>query len=58
VRVSWFSLKTNVDGFSEFGIKTGGYGFCGFASNQSLGFPSLGLKTDNYNLVIWASKSP
>jgi hypothetical protein len=22
------------------------------------GFPGLGLKTDSYGLVIWASKSP
>jgi hypothetical protein len=32
VRVSWFSLKTNVDGFSRFGLKTGGHDFCGLAS--------------------------
>jgi hypothetical protein len=31
-RVSWFSLKTKVDGFSLFGLKTGGYGSCGLAS--------------------------
>jgi hypothetical protein len=45
--VSWFDLKTKVDGFSRFGLKTGGFGF-----------PSLGLKIVSYNLVIWASKSP
>jgi hypothetical protein len=32
VRVSWFSLKTKVDGFSQFGLKKGSYGFFGLAS--------------------------
>jgi hypothetical protein len=32
VRVSWFSLKTKVDSFSQFSLKTGGYGSFGFAS--------------------------
>jgi hypothetical protein len=32
VRVSWFSLRTKVDGFSQFGLKTGVYGSCGLAS--------------------------
>jgi hypothetical protein len=31
---SWFSLKTKVDDFSWFGLKTGGYGSCGLASKQ------------------------
>jgi hypothetical protein len=31
-RVSWFSLKTKVDSFSRFGLKTSGYGFSGLAS--------------------------
>jgi hypothetical protein len=35
------------DGFSRFGLKTGGRGFSG-----------LGLKTGIYDLVIWTSKSP
>jgi hypothetical protein len=30
-RISWFSLKTKVDGFSQFGLKTGGYGSLGLA---------------------------
>jgi hypothetical protein len=59
VRVSSFSLKTKVDGLSVvypqnhwdglfwFDLKTGGGGF-----------PNLDLKTDSYDLVIWASKSP
>jgi hypothetical protein len=47
VRVSWFGLKTKVDGFSWFGLKTDGDGF-----------PGLVLKTDSYGLVIWGSKSP
>jgi hypothetical protein len=33
VRVSWFSLKTKDNGFSRFGLKFGGYGSCGLASN-------------------------
>jgi hypothetical protein len=31
-QVSWFSLKTKVDGFFRFSLKTGGYGSCGLAS--------------------------
>jgi hypothetical protein len=30
--ISWFSLKTKVDGFSQFDLKTGGYGSYGLAS--------------------------
>jgi hypothetical protein len=30
-RVSWFSLKTKVDDFSQFGLKISGYGSCGLA---------------------------
>jgi hypothetical protein len=43
--VSWLSLKTKVDGFYQFGLKIGGYRF-----------PSLGVKTGSYSLVIWAIK--
>jgi hypothetical protein len=32
VRVSWFILKTKVDGLSRLGLKIGGYGSCGLAS--------------------------
>jgi hypothetical protein len=34
------------NGFSRFGLKTGGHEF-----------PGLGLKTGSYGLMIWASKS-
>jgi hypothetical protein len=44
VRVSWFGLKTKVDGFSRFGLKISGL--------RSLG---LCLKTGSYGLMIWAS---
>jgi hypothetical protein len=59
VLISWLSLKTRVNGlwvvwpqnhsddFLQFGPKTGGDRF-----------PGLGLKTGNYGLMIWASKSP
>jgi hypothetical protein len=62
-RVSWFSLKTKVDGFSRFGLKTGGCGFCGLASkplawvsrfepqNQQLRFGDLDLKSTS--CVSW-----
>jgi hypothetical protein len=65
------SLKTKVDGFLQFSLKTGGGGCSGLASkpvemvspvwpkNQGGGgFFGLGLKTDSYDLVIWISKSP
>jgi hypothetical protein len=65
------SLKTKVDdllviwpqnhwvGFSRFGLKIGGDGFSWFDLKINGGaFPRLGLKTDSYSLVIWASKSP
>jgi hypothetical protein len=39
--------KTNIDGFSRFGHKTGGFGF-----------PGLGLKTGSCGMVIWVLKSP
>jgi hypothetical protein len=45
--------------FLWFGLKTGGDGFLVEPQNQGGGgFPSLGLKTSSYNLVILASKSP
>jgi hypothetical protein len=55
-RVSWLSHKTKVDGFSQFSLKTSGYGSCGLASkplarifrigpqNWQLRFGDLGLK--------------
>jgi hypothetical protein len=52
VRVSWFSLKTMVDGFSRFGLKTGSYGSCGLASKPHLRFPNLGLKSGSCDLEM------
>jgi hypothetical protein len=55
-RVFWFSLKIKVDGFSRFGLKTGGYGSCGLTSkplarvflfvpqNRQMRFGDLGHK--------------
>jgi hypothetical protein len=40
------SLKTKVDSLSVV-----------WSQNHRVGFPSLGLKTGSYGLVIWASKS-
>jgi hypothetical protein len=47
VQISWFCLKTMVDGLFRFSLKIGGFGFY-----------SLCLKTGSYGLVIWTSKSP
>jgi hypothetical protein len=44
--ISWLSLKTKVDGFFQFDLKTGGFGFLG-----------LDLKTDDDGLINWVSKS-
>jgi hypothetical protein len=41
------SLKTKVNGFFRLGLKTNGFRF-----------PSFGLKTGSYGLVISDSKSP
>jgi hypothetical protein len=47
------------DGFSLFVLKTGGDGFPQFDLKiGSSRFLRLGFKTDNYDLVIWVSKSP
>jgi hypothetical protein len=46
-RISWLSLKTKVDGLSVV-----------WPQNHCDWFPALGLKTECYGLVIWASKSP
>jgi hypothetical protein len=47
------------DSFSQYGLKTSGYGFSRFSlKTDGLGFPSLGLKTGSYGLMIWATNSP
>jgi hypothetical protein len=50
--VSWFSLKTKVDGFSRFDLETGGCSSFGLTSKPLARFPGCGLKTDSYGLVI------
>jgi hypothetical protein len=47
VWVSWFTLKTTVDGLSVV-----------WPQNRWDEFLGLGLKTGSYGLMIWASKSP
>jgi hypothetical protein len=47
VRVSWFDIKTKVDGLLVVWLQ-----------NNWVGFSSLGFKTDSYGLMIWAPKSP
>jgi hypothetical protein len=65
-----FGLKTCYDGFRWFGLKPVATVSSGLASKPMVGllvepqnqggggFFSLGLKTDSFGLVIWASKSP
>jgi hypothetical protein len=50
--------QNHMDGFSRFGLKIGGVGFSLFDLKTGGGLPGLGLKTSNFDLVIWASKSP
>jgi hypothetical protein len=44
-RVSWFSLKTKVDGFSDLDFKTGNSGLVIWTSKSPRWFLSLDLKT-------------
>jgi hypothetical protein len=56
--VSGLSSKP-LGGFLHFVLKTDGNSFLVEPQNQGGGgFPSWGLKTGSYDLVIWASKSP
>jgi hypothetical protein len=55
----WFGLKTRGDGFLPVWPQNRWRRFLPvWPQNRWLGFPSLGLKTSSYILVIWASKSP
>jgi hypothetical protein len=47
VRISQFDIKTKVDSL-----------LVGWSQNHWTGFPDLGIKSDSYGLMIWASKSP
>jgi hypothetical protein len=54
-----FGLKTDGDDFLQFGLKIDGDGFLVEPQNHGGGeFFGVGLKTDNYGLVIFASISP
>jgi hypothetical protein len=55
--VSWFSLKTKVDGSPDLASKPVATILVVWHQNHSLGFPDLGPKTDGCGLVIWASRS-
>jgi hypothetical protein len=57
-RVSYFSLKTKVDCFSRFGLKTGSYGSCGLTSKPLARVSDLGLKIGSCGFMIWPTKSP
>jgi hypothetical protein len=56
--VSWFSLKTKVDGFSRFGLKICGYGSFGLASKPLARDSWFGPQIGSYGLLIWPTKSP
>jgi hypothetical protein len=49
VHVSWFNLKTKVDGFAWFDFKTGGYSSCGLASKPLAQVSRFGLQ----NRQMW-----
>jgi hypothetical protein len=68
-RVSWLSLKTEVnglsvvwpqnhwDGFLWFGLKTGGNGFLWFGlKTGGDSFSRFSLKTGSSGFLVWASK--
>jgi hypothetical protein len=69
MQVSWFGNKIKVDGFSQFGIKTSGYGFLVWASkptavvwgfghqNHRNGFLGCALKSSGLRFVGCATKS-
>jgi hypothetical protein len=54
-----FGLKTGGDSFLQFDLKIDGDGFLVEPQNHDGGgFFGVGLKIDNYGLVIWVSKLP
>jgi hypothetical protein len=58
VWVSWFSLKTKVNGFFQFCLKIDGYDSCGLTSKPLTWVSQFGPQTSNCGLVIWPTKSP
>jgi hypothetical protein len=54
----WFGLKTTWTVFSGLASKSVVTVFSGLASKPVARVSGLGLKTDNYGLIIWTSKSP
>jgi hypothetical protein len=55
-RVSWFSLKTKVDGFSRFGLKTSGYNSCGLASKPLAQVSRFWPQNQQPGFLVLASK--
>jgi hypothetical protein len=50
-RVSWFSLKTKIDGFFRFGLKTGCYGSCDLSSKPLARFSRFEPQNRQLRLV-------
>jgi hypothetical protein len=54
--VSWLIIKTKGDGFSQFGLKTGGSGFLVWASKPAAPVWWFGPQNHRDGFLIWASK--
>jgi hypothetical protein len=56
VWVSWFSLKTKVDGFSQFVLKTNGYSFLVWSSKPRSMVWWFGSQNHHDGFLVWTSK--